>query len=127
MIEWSLLCETIALVLSLIILLFFHDKAQTKTWRRRIFMASLMLTIFAIIADIGTVMCNAYHDYIPLSLNYLVNTIFFVLSVFMSSGIIYYLVIRVLEFVHSQIHLNICRVCIVIVTVAFLALVVVNH
>ena len=127
MIEWSLLCETIALVLSLIILLFFHDKAQTKTWRRRIFMASLMLTIFAIIADIGTVMCNAYHDYIPLSLNYLVNTIFFVLSVFMSSGIIYYLVIRVLEFVHSQIHLNICRVCIAVITVAFLSLVVVNH
>lgn len=126
MIEWSLLCENIALILTLVVMLFFRDKQQTKTSRRRLFWWALAITALAILADIGTVMCNTYHAYVPLSLNYLVNVLFFVLSVLMSAAIIYYLCIRMLEFVHSPVHLNIVRVFVSVVTLAFLALVVSN-
>jgi diguanylate cyclase len=126
MIEWSLLCENIALILTLVVMLFFRDKQQTKTSRRRLFWWALAITALAILADIGTVMCNTYHAYVPISLNYLVNVLFFVLSVLMSSAIAYYLCIRVLEFVHSSVHLNIVRVCVVVITLAFLGLVVSN-
>ncbi len=125
--EWSLLSEYLAFILLLVMMLFYHDGQQVLTPRRRLFWACLVLPALAIAADIATVMCDEYHELIPVEVNYGVNVLFFVLSVLMSSAIVYYLTARMLEFVNSRWHLRVVRVLVALVTVCFLALVVSNY
>lgn len=65
MVEWSLLSEYLALTLVVVIMLFFRDKQQTLTSRRRLFWTSLWLSLAAIVVNILTVVCNEYTALIP--------------------------------------------------------------
>lgn len=125
--EWSLLSEYLAFTLLLVIMLFYRDGKQVLTPRRRLFWACLLTPAAAIVADIATVMCNEYHDILPFEVNYGVNVVFFVLSVLMSSVIVYYLTVRMLEFVNDKRHLRVVQVSISLITFAFLGLVISNY
>ncbi len=125
--EWSLLAEYLAFILLLVMMIFYHDGKQVLTPRRRLFWACLVLSASAIVADVATIMCDEYHDMIPFEVNYGVNALFFALSVLMSSAIVYYLTVRMIEFVNSGWHLRIVRILIALVTVGFLALVASNY
>ncbi len=126
MVEWSLLSEYLALTLVVVIMLFFRDKQQTLTSRRRLFWASLWLSLAGIIVNILTVVFNEYTAFIPRPLNIAVNTAYFMLSVTMCATITYYLIVRMLEFVQDRSHVRRALTIICVVAALFMVLIVAN-
>ncbi len=126
MVEWSLLSEYLALVLIVVIMLFFRDKQQALTPRRRLFWASLWLSFACIGVNFLTVVFNEYPAFIPRPLNIAVNTAYFAISVTMSSAIIYYLIVRMLEFVQDDRHRKAALAFICTVSGIFLLLIIAN-
>ena len=126
MVEWSLLSEYLALILIVVVMLFFRDKQQTLTPRRRLFWTSLWLSFAGIVVNILTVVFNEYTAFIPRPLNIAVNTAYFVISITMCSAIIYYLIVRMLEFVQDDRHRKFALVVICAETAVFMLLIIAN-
>ena len=55
MIRWSLLSEYFALMLIVVIMLFFLDKRQVHTYRRKLYWACLLLSAASIVLNIASV------------------------------------------------------------------------
>lgn len=102
MINWSLIPEYIALLLILVIMLFFYDKNRIRTFRRTLYWTCLWLSAADIILNIICVHTIENASTIPIWANTLINTFYFWLSVLMCSCVAFYLFRRILEFVYEK-------------------------
>lgn len=102
MIRWSLVPEYIALVMILVIMLFFYDKRRVRTFRRSLYWACLWLSVASIGINIISVYTIENFAQIPLWVNIAVNSLYFWITVLLCSTIAFYLFQRLLEFVYDK-------------------------
>ena len=102
MIQWSLLSEYFALILIVVIMLFFYDSRQTHSPRRRMYWSCLRLSVASILLNIITVYTIENIDRFSVELNMVLNSAYFLVSVLMCTAIAYYLFQRVLEYVYDK-------------------------
>jgi len=102
MMNWSLIPEYIALLLILVIMLFFHDKRRVRTFRRTLYWSCLWLSAASIALNILCVHTIKQAAAIPLWINIGLNTLYFWLNVLLCSAIAFYLFQRMLEYVYDK-------------------------
>ena len=102
MIRWSLLSEYFALILIVVIMLFFYDSRQVHSARRRLFWSCLRLSMASILLNIASVYTIENIDRFSVGLNMALNSAYFLVSVLMTTAIAYYLFQRLLEFVYDK-------------------------
>ena len=126
MIRWSLLSEYFALMLIVVIMLFFLDKRQVHTYRRKLYWACLLLSAASIVLNIASVFAIGAVGSIPVWAATLLNSAYFVVSILMCVTIGYYILERILEYVFSKKCLRRGRICLLTLLGVNLALVFLN-
>ena len=102
MIHWTLLSEYFALILIVVIMLFFRDRRQVLSPRRRLFWLCLWTSVASITLNIITVHTIENIGFYTVGLNMVLNSAYFMLSVLMCTFVAYYLFQRVLEYVYDK-------------------------
>ena len=100
-IDWLLLPELLSLILILMIILFFWEKWRrdgVSTRGRQLFWLCLFLSLLSIVLDMVCVYTIQQAQWIPRWVNLLLNSIYFMTSLLMSTAIAFYLRHRVLEY-----------------------------
>lgn len=102
MIRWTLIPEYMALLLILVIMLFFYDKRRVRTFRRTTYWACLWLSVATIVLNISSVYTIENAAQVPLWINMTLNSLYFWLSVLTCSTMAFYLFQRMLEYVYDK-------------------------
>ena len=102
MIGWTLIPEYMALLLILVIMLFFYDKRRIRTFRRSTYWACLWLSVLTIVLNIVCVYTIQWAAEVPLWLNMLLNSLYFWSSVLVCSTMAFYMFQRILEYVYDK-------------------------
>ena len=127
MADWSLTSELMALiVLCLLIAQVLASKAFSKTHRRALYLSSLFLACGSIVLNAASVELLANYSsshFIPTTI---VNTLYFIVSVWMASAIALYLFDLLLEHVYDRRCWNRAILGVGILNALFLVLMVVN-
>ena len=126
MVDWSLVCEYIALVLLIIITAMFYQPETVMTRKRKIFFACLLSSMAAIVVNVGTYYTLNSFSLFPLWFHYLLNSLYFELSVLMATVITYYILCRVYDFFYDKHELRLAGFALLGLNLAFLCAVVVN-
>ena len=126
--DWSLVSEYISLILLIIIALFLHGSKAIHGLqkRRNYYYASLILSTVSILLNIACVYVMEDIHGQSTTVAFILNTAYFVASWIMITVMIYYLFLRVLEFVYDKRHINRVRIILIIVLFIFAALLVYN-
>lgn len=100
--KWSLSAEMIAIIMVLMMLLFSHNKERIKTVRRTIFNVGLLLTLLS--STLNILCINSISNYwsLPRSFNILLNSMYFLVSVGMSTMMAVYFFDLFLEHVYDE-------------------------
>lgn len=91
MTEWCLVSEYLALIVTVIIGVFYFDLEQPSSKRRTHFWICLCLTATMIILDIAAVAVVGEGDHLPVALNYALNTVYCFVSIVTSCTIALFL------------------------------------
>lgn len=102
MVQWSMAAEYLAFILILMIALFYYERRQAKTVRRRIFEAGLWLAEISIFLNMVGVYTIENFDRVPYWLNVTVNNGYFLVSVWMATVVAAYLFDLLLEHVYDK-------------------------
>lgn len=102
MIGWTLIPEYMALLLILVIMLFFYDKRQVHTFRRSTYWACLWLSALTIVLNIASVYTIERAAQVPMWLNMALNSLYFWTSVLTCSTMAFYMFQRILEYVYDK-------------------------
>lgn len=102
MTNWSLVAEFLALILIVVIALYFNDRKQVLTNRRWIFQASLQLAMMSVIMNVVCLWTIEWSDRIPIPINVILNSTYFLLCVWTSSVVAYYMFDLILEHVYDK-------------------------
>lgn len=102
MIVWSQIAEFLALILLFLISLYFHDRRQTRSRRRTLFWICLVLSIFEIALNAVCVITISQYEHVPHWLNMLLNSLYFLSSVWVSSILALYIFNLLLEHVYEK-------------------------
>lgn len=102
MIRWTVIPEYMALLLILVIMLFFYDKRRVRTFRRSLYWVCLWLSAASILVNILCVYTIERAAELPLWVNVALNSLYFWLSVLMCSTVAFYLFQRMLEYVYDK-------------------------
>lgn len=100
--HWALVPEFVALLVIGVIMMFYYDKKQIKTPRRKLFWFCLGISATSIILNVICVYLIEYSQHIPLMLNVVMNTLYFWISMAMCTVMAYYLFQRILEYVYDK-------------------------
>lgn len=100
--SFSLVSEYLALLFLAVIMHYFHDRRQTWTFRRKLYFLCLSIAMASIVLNVATVYMDRADVYIPLFINVLVNTLYFLASGAMSLLVGLYLVNRIYEYADSS-------------------------
>lgn len=126
MTEWCLVSEYLALIVTVIIGVFYFDLEQPSSKRRTHFWICLCLTATMIILDIAAVAVVGEGDHLPVALNYAVNTVYCFVSIVTSCTIALFFVCRIYEFVFDKRGRLYAFVSLAAVLVAFSILLIIN-
>ncbi len=126
MVEWSLVCEYIALVLLIIVTAMFHQRETVMTRKRKVFFACLLSSMAAIVVNVMTYYTLNAFVLFPLWFHYLLNSLYFVLSVLMTTIITYYILCRVYDFFYDKHELRLMSFVLLGMNLGFLCVVAVN-
>ncbi len=99
---WTLIPEYMALLLILVIMLFFYDKRQVHTFRRSTYWACLWLSTLTIVLNIASVYTIERAAQVPLWINMTLNSLYFWMTVLTCSAMAFYLFQRILEYVYDK-------------------------
>ena len=102
MTNWSLVAEFLALILIVVIALYFNDRKQVLTDRRRIFQAGLQLAMLSVILNVVCLWTIEWYDRLPHWLNLILNSFYFLFCVWTSSIVAYYMFDLILEHVYDK-------------------------
>ena len=123
---WSQVAEFLALVLIILISLYFYDRKQTRSRRRTLFWICLYLSVFEIILNAVCVFTISQYEHVPLWLNMLLNSLYFLSSVWVSSILALYIFNLLLEHVYEK-HCRIRAVAgLAVLNVLFFILIIAN-
>lgn len=101
MINWLLIPELFSLILIVIIMLFFREKRRRyglPNQNRRLYWCCLWLSLLSVVLNMVCVYAIQYSQWIPLQVNLLLNSAYFMTCVLMSTAIALYLRSRILEY-----------------------------
>ena len=122
--EWSLVSEYFALILLMLIALFIHDTKAVHGFQRRryYYLAALSLSAIAILLNISatTIIENIADHSVILAMT--LNTLYFLVCWLAITVMVYYLFLRVLEFVYDTVSLTRARVLLWLVLLTFTVL-----
>ena len=102
---WSLSVEAFSLVITIILMINFHDKKPVSR-QSRLYQSILWLSVFTIGWNILCVWTIEYASLFPLWINELLNTQYFILLILLCTLIAYYLICAVLEHLYSRQYLR---------------------
>lgn len=102
MINWSLSAEFLALVMIIMIALFFYDGKYVLSTRRKLFQTGLWLSAGSIALNVICIYTIANYEYYPNWINMALNSLYFLVSVGMSSVLALYLFDLLLEHVYDK-------------------------
>lgn len=102
MISWSLSAEILAFVMITVILLFFHDKNLSSSFRCRIFQIALCLSLISIALNVVCVLTLANYYQIPHWVHMALNNCYFVINIFVSAALVMYLFDHLFEFTDNN-------------------------
>lgn len=102
MVRWSLAAELLAFILMIMIALFYYDRKQAKTVRRRLFECGLWMGEGSILLNAVCVYTIENYERVPVWLNMLLNSAYFWLVVCTCSVMAAYLFDLLLEHVYSR-------------------------
>lgn len=100
--HWALVPEFVALLIIGVIMLFYYDKKQVNTERRKLFWFSLGISAASIVLNIICVYLIEYAEYVPVIVNVAANTLYFWISMAMCTVLAFYLFQRILEYVYDK-------------------------
>ena len=100
--HWALVPEFIAFLIVGVIMLFYHDKKQISTFRRKLFWVCLGISEVSIILNVTCVYLIEYAKHVPVMLNIVMNTLYFWISMMMCTVMVFYLFQRILEYVYDR-------------------------
>ena len=126
--DWSLASEYFAFILLAVIALFFYNvrAAYGFRTRRKVYWASLGFSAVSILLNIVTVnVINHIEDY-SVTIAMTLNTLYFFVSWVMISVMIYYLFLRVLEFVYDKRYIRRVRALLPAILVLYTLLLIYN-
>lgn len=102
MTNWSLVAEFLALILIVVIALYFNDRKQVLTNRRRIFQAGLQFAMLSVIINMLCLWSIGWYDRFPHWFNMLLNSLYFLFCVWTSTIVAYYMFDLILEHVYDK-------------------------
>ena len=102
MIHWSLLSEYFALILIIVIMLFFYDKRRIRSFRRQLFWNCLWLSVASILLNIASVFFIENVGRFPVGTAMLMNSAYFMVSILMCTAIAFYLFQYIFEYVYDK-------------------------
>lgn len=126
MIRWSLLSEYFALMLIVVIMLFFLDRRQVRTFRRKHFWACLVLSAASIALNIASVFAIENVGRTSVGLAMALNSAYYLVSILMCVTIGCFLFERILEYVFDKICLRRARICLLALLAVNVVLVLAN-
>ncbi len=126
MVEWSLVCEYIALVLLVIVTAMFHQRETVMTRKRKVFFACLLSSMAAILVNVMTYYTLNSFSLFPVWFHYFLNSLYFVLSVLMTTVITYYILCRVYDFFYDKHELRLMSFVLLGMNLGFMCVIVVN-
>lgn len=126
MVYWSLLTEIIALLLIAVLLLSLSTYKKVNTHSLKLYSACLLLAGGSIIWNILCVVLIRGSENVPIGLNIFVNSIYFTLEVIMCSVTAMYIFEKMLEHVYDQFCIRRARLILVLLTLLYTLLVIVN-
>ena len=126
MTKWSLLAELMSLSMLLLMFLYYHERKTAFSFRRRVFYWIFGLSISSILVNIVCVYTIAHYDRVPVALNQLLNTLYFILVLLVSSTIALYIFDLILEHVYRKDCYKKAVIGIAVLTAAYLIIALTN-
>lgn len=102
MLDWSLVSEYLAFVITVITALFFYEPQSASSSRRKLFWACLGFTAASIVLNVASVHAIDAAWILPLPLNIALNSLYFLTCICMSICIGSYVLARLYEFVYDR-------------------------
>lgn len=102
MIKWSFSAELLALIMIIMVALYFYDGKYILTLRRKLFECSIWLSIFSIILNIICIYLLGDYFAVPSWVHMTLNSFYFLVSVSMSSVMALYIFDLLLEYVYDK-------------------------
>ena len=108
MIKWSLAAELLALIIIIFLMLHYHDRRLAANYRRNMYRLCLWMSAAAIILNIICVSVISLSDKVPVWVNLLFNSAYFIQVVLLCSVVAAYLSSLILEHVYEEISYICC-------------------
>ncbi|MBT9811403.1 EAL domain-containing protein [Enterocloster citroniae] len=102
MIKWSLAAELLALIIIIFLMLHYHDRRLAANYRRNMYRLCLWMSAAAIILNIICVSVISLSDKVPVWVNLLFNSAYFIQVVLLCSVVAAYLSSLILEHVYDK-------------------------
>ena len=102
MIKWSLAAELLALIIIIFLMLHYHDRRLAANYRRNMYRLCLWMSAAAIILNIICVSVISLSDKVPVWVNLLFNSAYFIQVVLLCSVVAAYLASLILEHVYDK-------------------------
>ncbi len=126
MVDWSLVCEYLALIILTLITSMFYQRETVMTRKRKMFLACLVSSMACILINVATYYSLNAFDAFPLWFHYFINSLYFISSVLMASIITYYILCRVYEFFYDKHELKFLLALLIGINTIFLCVVILN-
>lgn len=102
MIKWSLSAELLALVMIIMVAFYFYDRKYVSTFRRKLFQLGLWLSAGSIVLNLFCAYTIEHYFEFPYWINLALNSLYFVISVSISSVMTLYVFDLLLEHVYDK-------------------------
>lgn len=102
MIKWSLSAEILAFMLVIVTVLLSYDKKRVASRSEKYFDLAIMMAGFSIILNVICVITIQNYDKVPYAVNMILNSFYFLISVYMSAVMAAYFFELILEHVYRK-------------------------
>lgn len=126
MLQWSLAVELLAFIVVIVLMISFYDNKQTMSARKKIYEAGLWLTESSILLNVICVYTVEHSDTVPLWLNMILNSGYFLVTVLTSVMGAAYLFDLFLEHVYEKRCRTKAAAGLSVLTVLYTALIICN-
>lgn len=126
MIKWSLAAELLALIIIIFLMLHYYDRRLVSNYRRKMYRLCLWMSVFTILLNILCVYTISQPEKIPLRVNMVLNSAYFIQAVLLCSVVAVYLSSLILEHVYSRTCMKRYIAVIIVLNLAFLCIVIWN-
>ena len=102
MLDWGISAEIFSLITLSVLMMSFYEKRLASSYSSRIFSKCLHMSAAAILLNLLCVFLLASPNMVPRWLNYILNSVYFLIMLFYSSNMAYYLLYLAMEYVYDR-------------------------